>query len=109
MCVWGGQICVFEGRYKEAINLTKPLEILGVGVLNDIVVECSDSRPVVWSWAQYAKVLNITLQQARPRTPRPVQHFSAREGAQFWRVLSRTSVTLSEPLNLRLCMSQKDL
>ena len=32
-------------------------------MLNDIVVECGDARPVLWSWAQYAKVLNITLQQ----------------------------------------------
>lgn len=59
----GDNIIVFEGRYREAITLTKPVEIMGVGVLNDIVVECSDSRPVVWSWAQYAKVLNMTLVQ----------------------------------------------
>lgn len=59
----GDNIIVFEGRYREAITLTKPVEIMGVGVLNDIVVECSDSRPVVWSWAQYAKVLNLTLIQ----------------------------------------------
>jgi parallel beta-helix repeat protein len=59
----GDNIIVFEGRYREAITLTKPVEIMGVGVLNDIVVECSDSRPVVWSWAQYAKVLNLSLVQ----------------------------------------------
>ena len=59
----GDNVVVFEGRYREAITLTKPVEILGVGVLNDIVVECGDARPVLWSWAQYAKVLNITLQQ----------------------------------------------
>ena len=38
--------------------------MFGVGVLNDIVVECADARPVVWSWAQYAKVLNLTLRQS---------------------------------------------
>lgn len=59
----GDNIIVFEGRYREAITLMKPVEILGVGVLTDIVVECSDSRPVLWSWAQYAKVLNVTLTQ----------------------------------------------
>jgi hypothetical protein len=59
----GDNIIVFEGRYREAITLTKPVEIMGVGVLNDIVVECADERPVVYSWAQYAKVLNLTLQQ----------------------------------------------
>ena len=64
----GDNIIVFEGRYREAITLTKPVEILGVGVLTDIVVECSDSRPVL----QLASAVHACPPRPlRKRTRRP--------------------------------------
>ena len=59
---------MFEGRYCEAITLTKPLEILGVGHSADIIVECSEPRPTLWAWSE----MNLLMTEAhRSQHPFP--------------------------------------
>ena len=73
----GDNVAVFEGRYCEAITLTKPIEIVGVGVTADIIVECSEPRPTLWAWAQFAKVGRaLPPEHPAARTTPLAKHFA---------------------------------
>jgi F-box protein 11 len=59
----GDRILVRPGLYQEGIWLTKPLEILGDGPLDEIVVTAS-GKAVINFHTTMGKVINLTLRQA---------------------------------------------
>lgn len=58
----GSQIFVQPGMYKEGILIDKPVEIIGVGERNDIVIEATGKDAVLFK-ADKGRVANLTLRQ----------------------------------------------
>ena len=58
----GGRVLVRPGRYRENIVIEKPLEIVGDGERDQIVIEASD-QPVILFRAIMGRVTNLTLRQ----------------------------------------------
>ena len=58
----GSQIFVQPGMYKEGIVIDKPVEIIGVGERNDIVIEATGKDAVLFK-ADKGRVANLTLRQ----------------------------------------------
>jgi F-box protein 11 len=59
----GGKIVVRPGLYKEGIVIDKPVEIIGDGDRNDIVIEATGKHTVVFQ-ADSGRLANLTLRQA---------------------------------------------
>jgi len=59
----GQRILIRPGLYREGIILEKPLEIIGDGRLEDIVVEAVGSSALV-SKTDFGRIANITFRQA---------------------------------------------
>jgi parallel beta-helix repeat protein len=59
----GMRIVVRPGLYEEGLTIDKPLEILGQGPVQDVIVRAKDSDAVLFT-ANIGRVSNLTLQQA---------------------------------------------
>ncbi|WP_417909509.1 right-handed parallel beta-helix repeat-containing protein [Candidatus Electronema sp. PJ] len=59
----GTRILVRPGLYKEGIVIDKPVEIIGTGERNDIVIEASGKATVLFK-ANMGRLANLTLRQA---------------------------------------------
>uniref|UniRef100_UPI004057383F right-handed parallel beta-helix repeat-containing protein n=1 Tax=Candidatus Electronema sp. TaxID=2698783 RepID=UPI004057383F len=59
----GGKILVRPGFYSEGIVIDKPVEIVGDGERNDIVIEANGKHTVVFK-ATVGRLANLTLRQA---------------------------------------------
>jgi parallel beta-helix repeat protein len=58
----GTRILVRPGHYREGITIDKPVEIIGEGAREDIVLEATD-KPVVLFTAPMGRIANLTLRQ----------------------------------------------
>jgi hypothetical protein len=58
----GDRILVRPGVYKEGIVIDKPVEIIGDGELNDVVIE-ANGRNTILCQANMARIANVTLRQ----------------------------------------------
>jgi parallel beta-helix repeat protein len=58
----GDRILVRPGLYKEGIVLDKPIEIIGEGVPNDIVIEAKGKNVVLFQ-ANMGRIANLTFRQ----------------------------------------------
>lgn len=58
----GERILVRPGIYKEGLVLNKPLEILGDGSREEIIVE-SNTTYTLWAATDFGRVANLTLRQ----------------------------------------------
>jgi F-box protein 11 len=61
----GDRILVRPGLYQEGIYMDKPLEIIGEGDLDEIVVQARDLNTLLFSTTM-GRVTNLTLRQAGP-------------------------------------------
>jgi F-box protein 11 len=59
----GQRILVRPGRYREGLRLEKPLEIIGDGNRDDIVVEAA-GRDAIYFNTDFGRVANLTLRRA---------------------------------------------
>ena len=59
----GDRILVRPGLYEEGLMVDKPLEILGDGPVDDIVIRARDSNALLFR-ASMGRVANLTLRQA---------------------------------------------
>ena len=59
----GTRILVRPGHYRDALLIDKPLEIVGEGNRDDIVVEASEKEVVLFT-ASMGRVANLTLRQS---------------------------------------------
>jgi parallel beta-helix repeat protein len=59
----GTRIEIRPGLYREGLVIEKPLEIVGVGKRDDIVIQTSEANVVLFK-AERARIANLTLQQA---------------------------------------------
>lgn len=57
----GDRIVVRPGVYDKGLSLTKTLEIVGDGPLEDIVIQSEASEPAIWFSAPSGKISNLTL------------------------------------------------
>lgn len=58
----GARIEVFPGQYTTGLDVDKPLEIVGVGRREDIVISVRDDNVIYWSAAS-GRIANLTLRQ----------------------------------------------
>lgn len=58
----GDRIVILPGIYEEGVVIDKPLEIIGMGRLDKIVVRATDQNTLSFK-TTFGRVLNLTLQQ----------------------------------------------
>lgn len=59
----GARIEVYPGTYRTGIDVTRELEIVGVGAREDIVISVKDDNVIQWT-APSGRIANLTLHQA---------------------------------------------
>lgn len=59
----GTRIEVYPGTYKNGIDITRPVEIIGIGKREDIVLSVTDDNTIYWT-ATSGRVANMSLHQA---------------------------------------------
>jgi pectin methylesterase-like acyl-CoA thioesterase len=67
----GSRILVRPGLYRESVVIDRPLELIGDGLLPEVVIEATD-RPAIQMQTDHARVRGLTLRgrttdQTRPR------------------------------------------
>lgn len=58
----GMRIEVYPGTYTEGLDVTKPVEIVGIGNRADIVIKASEDNAVRWT-AESGRITNMTIIQ----------------------------------------------
>jgi parallel beta-helix repeat protein len=61
----GARIIVHPGHYNEIVIIDKPLELIGTGNIEDIVIESDQREPLIFD-TNIGLVRNFTLRQTRP-------------------------------------------
>jgi parallel beta-helix repeat protein len=72
----GARIVVHPGHYRESVRLDKPLEIIGTGNVEDIVIESGEDEPIVFD-TNIGLVRNLTLRQVKKFDPSASNKMSA--------------------------------
>jgi parallel beta-helix repeat protein len=61
----GARIVVHPGHYREQVVIDKPLELIGSGNVEDIVIESSEGEPLTFD-TNIGLVRNLTIRQTKP-------------------------------------------
>jgi TIR domain/Right handed beta helix region len=61
----GARIVVHPGRYREKVVIDKPLELVGSGNMEDIVIESNEGEPLTFD-TNIGLVQNLTIRQTKP-------------------------------------------
>ncbi|MGH1413413.1 MAG: right-handed parallel beta-helix repeat-containing protein [Pelagimonas sp.] len=59
----GARINVYPGRYSKGLDVTRPVEVIGVGDKSDIILEVADDNIIEWT-ASAGRVSGLTMIQA---------------------------------------------